>query len=123
MSNDLQEMTEVSARTIGGNQTGRERIPTDNPSPQITTLKLDGTNYLTLSRLAVLSIQRRGLYKYLTGSAKRAEETDSLYYKFIAENSLVMSWLLHSMQPNIGRGYMLLTTAHKIWNAVLLTYF
>lgn len=34
----------------------------------------------------------------------------------------MMSWLQHSMQPNISRGYMLLTTTHEIWMAVSQTY-
>eukprot|EP00257_Ricinus_communis_P026984 XP_025014398.1 uncharacterized protein LOC112536055 [Ricinus communis] len=33
-----------------------------------------------------------------------------------------MSWLLNSMQPQIARGYLLLDTAQKIWDAAAQTY-
>lgn len=36
-----------------------------------------------------------------------------MYVKWEAWNSLVMSWLMHSMLPNISR--LLLTTAQEIW--------
>ncbi|KAL3523021.1 hypothetical protein ACH5RR_015855 [Cinchona calisaya] len=39
-----------------------------------------------------------------------------------SENSLVMSWLINSMQPQIARAYLLLDTAAKIWNVASLTY-
>lgn len=87
-------MTDAFVRMIGGYQIGREVIPTDNLSLQIT-----------MSRLAVLSIQSRGLYRYLAGSIERPKERSPLYDKWIAENSLVMSWLLHLIQPNFDKGY------------------
>lgn len=34
-----------------------------------------------------------------------------------------MSWLLHLMQINISRGYMLLPTAYEIWLAAFQTYY
>uniref|UniRef100_A0A5B7BEA1 Uncharacterized protein n=1 Tax=Davidia involucrata TaxID=16924 RepID=A0A5B7BEA1_DAVIN len=33
-----------------------------------------------------------------------------------------MSWLLNSMQPHIGQGYLFLATAHAIWTVVAQTY-
>lgn len=40
--------------------------------------------------------------------SKKPEITDPLHHlhdKLIAENDLVMSWLLHSIQPHNSRGY------------------
>ena len=37
----------------------------DNPSLQISSVKLGGTNYLAWSRLCLLSIQARGLQGYI----------------------------------------------------------
>lgn len=53
------------------------------------------------------------MYHYLTENSRKSEETDPLYVKWEAWNSLVMSWLMHSMLPNISR--LLLTTAQEIW--------
>ena len=35
---------------------------------------------------------------------------------------MVMSWLLHSMQPKISKTYLLPPTAKDIWEAVNKTY-
>lgn len=59
---------------------------------QITILKLDVMNYLIWSRSALLSIQNRGLYRYLTREFKKPQISGPLHDKWIAENSLVMSW-------------------------------
>ena len=40
----------------------------------------------------------------------------------IQRNYIVMSWLLHSMEPQIRKIYMLLSTAKEIWDAVNKTF-
>ena len=35
---------------------------------------------------------------------------------------MVMSWLLHSMQPEINQTYLFLSTAKEIWDAISQTY-
>lgn len=67
-----------------------------------------------LLRSALLSIKSRGMVDYLTGKGKEPDISDPAYAKWDSENSLVMSWLIHSMQPEIGNGYFLLKTAKEI---------
>lgn len=52
--------------------------------------------------------------KHITGSEKPPAEDDLKYKSWEAENSIVMSWLLHSMQPEISKKYLLLPTAKDI---------
>ena len=94
----------------------------DNPSLQIIPVKLDGTNYLAWSRSYLLFIQARGLQGYVIGDSLKPEITSSNYIQWESENSLVMSWLINSMQPQIAQGYLLLNSAATIWNAVFQTY-
>ncbi|XP_073282737.1 uncharacterized protein, partial [Primulina huaijiensis] len=91
----------------------------DNPSLQISPVKLDGTNYLAWSRSCLLFIQARGMQGYINGkiTSNRADTS-----KWESENSLVMSWLINSIQPQLARGYLLLDTAQKIWEATAQTY-
>lgn len=93
----------------------------DNPSLQISPIKLDGQNYLAWSRSCLLFIKARGLYDYITGRKKRPAEEDPLLGQWESENSLVMSWLINSMQPAIARGYLFLDSAYKIWSAASQT--
>lgn len=104
-------MSEVSQVSNSSNSEGLGRVGAlnENPSLQITTVKLDGSNYLAWSRSALLSIKSRGMVDYLTGKRKEPDISDPAYAKWDSENSLVMSWLIHSMQPEIGNAYFLLT--------------
>ncbi|KAK6932088.1 Retrotransposon Copia-like, N-terminal [Dillenia turbinata] len=105
-------------RTVTENKVG---LLGDNPSLQISRVKLDGTNYLSWSRSCLLFIQR-GLKGYVTREKPKPTITDSTYNQWEAKNSLVMSWLINSMQPHISKGYLLFNTANKIWLVVSLTY-
>jgi hypothetical protein len=69
-----------------------------NPTLQITTVKLDGLNYLAWSQSALFSIKSRGKMGYLNGRIQEPKPNDPNYDKCESENSTVMSWLLHSMQ-------------------------
>ena len=51
---------------------------------------------------------------YLNGKITEPLETDPIYDRWEAENSTVMSWLVHSMKPEISQGYLFLRTAKEI---------
>ena len=74
------------------------------------------------SKSCLLFIQARGLQGYITRNSLKLEITSSNYIQLKSENSLVMSWLINSMQPQIAWGYLLLNSAATIWNAVSQTY-
>ncbi|KAA8542957.1 hypothetical protein F0562_024120 [Nyssa sinensis] len=53
---------------------------------------------------------------------KEPTATDPMLKQWRSSNSLVMSWLLNSMQPHISRGFLFLKTTYEIWTAVAQTY-
>ena len=63
-------------------------------SVQITTIRLNGSNFLQAVRLY---IRGRGKIGYLTGETTAPEKTDATYATWDAENSMIMAWpvLLH----------------------------
>ncbi|KAA3476736.1 ankyrin repeat domain-containing protein 2b [Gossypium australe] len=97
-------------------------ILTDSPSLQSSPVKLDGPNYLAWSRSCLLFVKARGLQEYLIGKSSKPKITDSTFSQWDSTNSLVMAWLINSMQPHISKTYLLLDIAKKIWNAATLTY-
>ncbi|XP_057996496.1 uncharacterized protein LOC131175840 [Hevea brasiliensis] len=111
MTDEKKKASETKAGFVG-----------DNPSLQISPVKLDGTNYLAWSRSCLLFIQARGLQGYITKDRKKPESTSSTYSQWESENSLVMSWFINSMQPHIAHGYLLLDSVATIWSAVSQTY-
>ncbi|KAH7688654.1 Retrotransposon gag domain-containing protein [Dioscorea alata] len=91
-------------------------------SLQITCHKLDGKNFLQWSRSVLLVIRGRGKIGYLNGEVQRPEVNDSSYANWELTNSIVMAWLINSMEPQISRTYLFLRTAKAIWDAVNRNY-
>lgn len=88
-------------------------IVNETPNTVITTVRLDGTNFPAWSQLAKLQITE-GKSGYLYGAMKMADLKDATYAKWEAENAMVVSWLLYSMQPNIANNYLFPATAKAI---------
>ncbi len=59
---------------------------------------------------------------YLNGKIQEPKPNDPTYDKWEAENSTVMSWLLHWMQLEINQGYLFLCMTKEIWDAAVQTY-
>ncbi|XP_059625859.1 uncharacterized protein LOC132268941 [Cornus florida] len=111
----------LGSRSVGGGAI----FPTnssENPGLQITTVKLDGSNYLIWAQSAKMFIGGKGKIGYITGSEKELAESEKAYPQWFADNAMVMSWLVNSMQPNIVVGYMFMKTAKQIWDSVQRTY-
>ena len=59
---------------------------------------------------------------YLDGTIKKPSTNDPSYPSWEAQNSMVMAWLIHSMEDNIANTYILIPKAKRIWDAVTLAY-
>ncbi|RVW77073.1 hypothetical protein CK203_036858 [Vitis vinifera] len=90
---------------------GRSEIPNlgDNDSSPIliTGHKLNGHNYLQWSQSVLLFICGKGKDEYLTGEAAMPETTEPGFRKWKIENSMIMSWLINSMNNDIGENFLL----------------
>ncbi|CAN1804463.1 hypothetical protein LINPERHAP1_LOCUS23930, partial [Linum perenne] len=64
----------------------------------------------------------RGKIGYLTGATVKPEEGKSEFDVWDAENSMVMTWLVNSMMPEIGANFLGYATAKELWNDVSSTY-
>lgn len=84
------------------------------PYAQITTVKLDGNNFLAWSQLATLSITSKGMWEYIIGEIHPPSPRNRTYLMWRAMNVIAMSWLLHSMRPDISSIYLFLATAKEI---------
>ncbi|RVW52774.1 hypothetical protein CK203_076657 [Vitis vinifera] len=105
---------------------GRSEIPNlggnDSSPILITGHKLNGHNYLQWSQSVLLFICGKGKDEYLTGEAVMPETTEPGFRKWKIENSMIMSWLINSMNNDIGENFLLFGTAKDIWDAAKETY-
>ena len=60
-------------------------IAADNPHLQITTIKLNGANYVRWSQSVRMYIRGRSKIGYITGAAAKPEEVDSTFATWDAE--------------------------------------
>uniref|UniRef100_A0A2N9I5Z3 Reverse transcriptase Ty1/copia-type domain-containing protein n=1 Tax=Fagus sylvatica TaxID=28930 RepID=A0A2N9I5Z3_FAGSY len=90
---------------------------------QMTSNKLDGTNYSAWSQFVQLYVTGKGKLGYLTGEKIKPAISDPSFSTWVEENAMFMSWLLNSMTPDINASFLRLPTAHDIWDAVAQTYF
>ena len=75
----------------------------DSLTLQITTQKLNGQNFLQWSQSAKLFIKSEGKMGYIMGAKSEPNSNDPRYELWDEENSMVMSWLLYSMQLEISQ--------------------
>lgn len=108
-----------SIRTICG---ASGSIPMETYSSPISIVKLDGINYLTWSESVKISIRGRGKWGYILGDTKAPTRDDPTYAKWEADDSLVMSWLIHSMEPSISKTCLFLSSSKSIWDSLARTY-
>lgn len=94
----------------------------DSSSVQIAIVKLDGTNYLAWSQSAKWSITGRGKWGYISGESNAPNPADLAYQKWKVEDVVIVSWLLHSLQPDISNTYFFLQSSKEIWDALEKTY-
>ncbi|RVW56445.1 Retrovirus-related Pol polyprotein from transposon RE1 [Vitis vinifera] len=105
---------------------GRSEIPnlggSDSSPILITGHKLNGHNYLQWSQSMLLLICGKGKDEYLTRKAVMPETTEPGFKKWKIENSMIMSWLINSMNNDIGENFLMFGTAKDIWDAAKETY-
>jgi len=119
----MQESSETSASSQPQIERGSGTSTVHESSNlRITTTLFNGQNYLSWSRLAILSLKERGKLGYVNGTITAPPVTDLGYGKWDIENSHVINRLVHSMIPSIEEGYLHLTTAKDIWDALADTY-
>ena len=88
----------------------------------ITAHKLNGQNYLQWSQSILMFIRGKEKDEYLTGASTAPESTASTYKRWIAENNMIMSWLVNSMTTDIGENFLSFDTAKEIWDVAKETF-
>ena len=81
---------------------------------QITTIRLNGENFWRWSQSVRMYVRGRGKIGYLTGEKNEPTPEDPTYLTWDAENSMVMTWLVNSMEEDLSSNYMCYHTAKEL---------
>ncbi|TXG72647.1 hypothetical protein EZV62_001226 [Acer yangbiense] len=114
-------MTESNSPTPTENHSGL-RLSLDHVSIQITTIRLNGDNLLRWSLAMRMNIRGSGKIGYLTGDKTKPEKTSAKYVTWDAENSMVMAWLVNSMEEDNNANYHGYSTTKDIWDNLIQMY-
>ncbi|KAG8381704.1 hypothetical protein BUALT_Bualt05G0000400 [Buddleja alternifolia] len=118
-------MSEVSEKTPSSMKVAAPfEQSTNNASSELQGMhysyRLDGRNYLQWSQLVRTFLKGRGKIAHLTRPVPQT--SDPAFAAWDIEDSMLMSWLWNSMQPEVSKNYMFLPTAKDIWDTVKRTY-
>lgn len=91
-------------------------------SSLLTGHKLNGSNYLQWSSLILLFIRGKGHEEYLTSEFLPLSVNDPNAQIWKIDNSIVMSWLVSSMTPDIAENFLLYETVQEIWETARKLY-
>nr|GMD39400.1 Retrovirus-related Pol polyprotein from transposon RE1 [Ipomoea batatas] len=116
------QTSNITTTEAGGSSETPNLSGSDSSPILITGHKLNGQNYLQWSQFVLLFICGKGKDDYLTGTAAKPETTEPGFRKWKIENSMIMSWLINSMNNDIGEIFLLFETAQEIWDAAKETY-
>jgi len=65
-----------------------------------------------------LVIDGRGKLSHLNGEVSKPAPNDLNLKTWISENSLVIAWLINSMEPAIGKPHLFLPITKGVWEAI-----
>ncbi|KAI4350951.1 hypothetical protein L6164_005353 [Bauhinia variegata] len=113
-----------NASTSESHSTILEPPKPNSPTAELQNLgaatRLDGRNYLQWARLVTLALKGKQKLHHLTEDPPNS--LDEKYSAWDIEGTIIMTWLLNSMQLDISQNFMFLETSKQIWEMVKKTY-
>jgi len=75
--------------------------PNENPATALVSHVLDVSNYHSWSRSMLTALNAKDKIEFILGTAIQPNKTDSSFASWYRCNSMVVSWLVHSISPFI----------------------
>ena len=88
----------------------------DHPGAQLVGVKLTGLNFQKWSRSVKIALRTKGKLGFIDGSCARPSQDTSKLEQWIKCDSMVVSWLLNSMVPDLSEAFLYVNTAHELWD-------
>ncbi|XP_073291007.1 uncharacterized protein [Primulina huaijiensis] len=91
----------------------------DHPGLNLVSHVLTGTNYNTWNRAMSMALTAKNNLGFVDGSFLRPPIDDLLYRSWLRCNSMVISWILNSVNREIADNLLYFPTSHEIWSDLL----
>ncbi|KAK2968679.1 hypothetical protein RJ640_005820 [Escallonia rubra] len=89
----------------------------DHPSHLLIPIKLNGANYSSWSKSMIHALTAKNKIGFINGSIEQPSEKDqpTEYALWNQCNSMILSWLTHSVEPDLAKGVIHAKTAYQVW--------
>ncbi|KAI4318108.1 hypothetical protein L6164_025916 [Bauhinia variegata] len=89
----------------------------DHPGHMLVPTKLNGSNYQSWSKSMIHALTAKNKIGFINGSFKFPSETEqpTEFALWNQCNSMILSWLTHSVEPDLAKGVVHVKTAYRVW--------
>ena len=87
----------------------------DHPGISLVTKPLNGDNYATWSRLMSIALSAKNKTGFVDGSIDKPPAADEKHALWQRCNDMVLSWILNSIDPNLGDSVLYTESATEVW--------
>ncbi|XP_019457645.1 PREDICTED: uncharacterized protein LOC109358034 [Lupinus angustifolius] len=87
----------------------------ENSSLILVTPSLDGTNYHFWSRAFKLALESKNKLMFIDGTLPQPKSEDPSYRPWRRRNTMVLSWIQHSIKESIGKSILWMDSAAEVW--------
>ncbi|KAK3002448.1 hypothetical protein RJ639_020557 [Escallonia herrerae] len=88
----------------------------NHPGHLLVPIKLNGTNYPSWSKSMIHALTAKNKIGFINGSIEQPSEKDqpTEYALWNQCNSMILSWLTHSVEPDLAKGVIHAKTAYQV---------
>lgn len=90
----------------------------DHPKQQLGTHLFNGDNFVNWSRGVRLALGAKNKLSFIDGSLSRPAATSDDCQKWIRNDYLVTSWILHSMESTYSESFIFTNSAKQLWEEI-----
>jgi len=97
--------------------------PGESPAVALVLPVLDPGNYHSWSWSMLTALSAKNKLQFINGVATEPEKGDPSHNAWIRCNNMVVSWLVHSVSPQIRQSILWIENAEEIWKDLKVRFF
>ncbi|XP_019173563.1 PREDICTED: uncharacterized protein LOC109169142 [Ipomoea nil] len=87
----------------------------ENPALELVSTPLEGPNYHPWARAVTMALSCKNKLAFVDGTITKPSRDDRRYPYWERCNNMVVTWLIRSLSPTIGRSVLWIDTAYGVW--------
>ncbi|KAK2997812.1 hypothetical protein RJ639_025667, partial [Escallonia herrerae] len=93
-----------------------QTLSSDHPGHLLVPINLNGANYPSWSKSMIYALTAKNKIGFINGSIKQLSKKDqpTKYPLWNQCNGMILSWLTHSVEPDLAKGVIHAKTAYQV---------